>query len=178
MNLFLKIVWFVTFVSVVFMDVDYGLAIGAGISMFLVVIKDQFFNMRSLAQYDETSEYADGNLILKTKPENGVKIFKVQRSIYYVNCDSFQNQLFKFYGLSPIEKLQQIEADNMINTGDEEQPILEKCEDKLKLPDIILDFSAVNYIDTNGVKLLTQLVEDFDKIDVKVYICESQGTYI
>jgi anti-anti-sigma regulatory factor len=45
----------------------------------------------------------------------------------------------------------------------------------LKDPDIILDFSAVNYIDTNGVKMIQQIIEDFKKCNVFVYICQSQG---
>ena len=46
---------------------------------------------------------------------------------------------------------------------------------ELKDPDIILDFSAVNYIDTNGVKMIAQIIEDFKKCNVFVYICQSQG---
>ena len=155
------------------MDVDYGLAVGAGISIFLVVVKDQFINVKTLARYSETCEYADRDFISNTKPENDVKIFKVERSLYYVNCDSFQNQLFKYYGLSPIEKLRQLDEQKLNNIDNEENLNAKKKEDCLK--DLILDFSAVNYIDTNGVNLLMQIVEDFKKIDVKVYICESQG---
>ena len=45
-------------------------------------------------------------------------------------------------------------------------------------PDLILDFSAVNYIDTNGVRMIQQIIEDFSKIGVTVYICEAQGKKI
>jgi anti-anti-sigma regulatory factor len=44
-----------------------------------------------------------------------------------------------------------------------------------KMPDIILDFSAVNYIDTNGVKAVQQLIEYYKSKDIHVYICNSQG---
>lgn len=44
-----------------------------------------------------------------------------------------------------------------------------------KNPDLILDFSAVNYVDTNGAKIVQMIVEDFKKINVFVYICQCQG---
>ena len=45
-------------------------------------------------------------------------------------------------------------------------------------PDLILDMSAVNYVDTNGVKCIAQIVEDFKKMNVSVYLCESQGRFM
>ena len=46
-----------------------------------------------------------------------------------------------------------------------------------KDPDIILDFSAVNYIDTNGVKTLQHILEDYEKAGIFVYICNFQSKY-
>lgn len=40
---------------------------------------------------------------------------------------------------------------------------------------LILDFSAVNYIDTDGVKGLKQLIEDLDAKKIAVYIFNFQG---
>lgn len=156
------------------MDVDYGLVIGAATSILLVVVKDQFFQMRSLANYTNTSQYVAENFVIDTQHTKlNVKIFKAQRSIYYVNCDKFQEQLFEKCGFSPIDRLRErdLKLKNPLNVNTEEGIDTKGLSD----PDIILDFSAVNYIDTSGVKLLHQLIIDFKKIDVTVYICESQG---
>ena len=40
---------------------------------------------------------------------------------------------------------------------------------------LILDLSAVNYIDTNGMKMLLQLINDYKKVSVNVYLCNPQG---
>lgn len=40
---------------------------------------------------------------------------------------------------------------------------------------IVLDFSAVNYVDSNAVKAIFELVEDFKKVKVFIYICAPQG---
>lgn len=46
-----------------------------------------------------------------------------------------------------------------------------------KMPDIILDFSAVNYVDSDGVKAIQQLIEFYMAKDINVYICHSQGNH-
>ena len=103
---------------------------------------------------------------LNQKESLNIKIFKVQNSIYFVNCENFQNSLYKKYGFSPIDKI--------LSAAKNKSKIDESSID----PDIILDFSAVNYIDTNGIKTLQQIIEDFKKINVFVYICEPQGNLI
>ena len=108
-----------------------------------------------------------------------IKLFKVQNSIYFVNCENFLNQLYKQYGLSPEDKLltDSIEKFGSINKNfDKPDDIPDRqSESPKKDPDLLLDLSAVNYVDTNGAKALQQMIEDFKKINVFVYICGSQG---
>lgn len=47
-----------------------------------------------------------------------------------------------------------------------------------KEPDLILDFSAVNYIDTNGVKVLKQIIEDYKSSETFVYVCGAQEAFL
>lgn len=44
--------------------------------------------------------------------------------------------------------------------------------------DFILDFSAVNYIDTNGIQIVEELIEDFKHLGVFVYICHPQESFL
>ena len=149
------------------MDVDYGLVIGVCISILLVVVNDQKFQMRSLEIYDNDGSkdiYCDQEFVvnLASRGQNPyVKIFRAQRSIYYVNCENFQEQLYVKIGFSPNERL--LKMNNV------------KEEEFNEDPDVILDLSGVSYVDTTGVKLLQQLVEDFGKIGVCFYICEAHG---
>lgn len=171
------LIWFITFMSVVFIDVDYGLIIGVGISIFLIVIKDQLFQLRNMESYE--GRFVDGDFVSNldsTIRDVNVKILKPQRSLYYVNCDNFQKDIFRLYGFSPL---------NRIISKDVQQ--LEVCVDEENVheqaisftdPDIILDFSAVNYIDTNGVNMLLQIIKDFKKINIMVYVCEAHDQVI
>jgi anti-anti-sigma regulatory factor len=112
--------------------------------------------------------------------------------LHFSNCESFKKKLFKTYGFSPLEKTSSsspisstktstqaklISSDstnnnlNQIEANNQNETLLSLDKD----PDIILDFSAVNYIDTNGVKTLHHIIEDYKKVDVFVYVCNFQG---
>ena len=181
-----------TFLSVVILDVDYGLVVGVGISVCSLIVKDQFFQIRTLAEYEKNKEYFDSDFVKQTKSnltDRNVKIFKVQRSIYFSNCENFHSTLFKYYGTCEDDKLNievngpegkdnpNFESRNVAMSsinGDKFMIEIPK-QNQYKKPDMILDFSAVNYIDTNGVKSLMQVIEDLKKMNVNVYICEAQG---
>ncbi len=174
----------------------------------MIIVKDQIFQTRSLVKYDGTTEYVDSDFVANVtrSADQSVKIFKIQRSIYFANCEAFKKQLFAGYGFSPIDrftgknkKRNQVVTLNpaygIDNSCDESylnDSVLSGSDIKLKSdrssedvrleelndPDIILDFSAVNYVDTNAIKMLQQVIEDFRKIDVMVYICEPQGKFL
>ena len=159
--------------SVVLLDVDYGLAIGIGVALLMVILRDRYFQIRNLVQYKESNNFVDETLTNLNDNQTkynldslNIKLFKVQNSIYFVNCENFKSELYKSYGFSPDEKLLSL------NSNDEEN---KNCLPNKRDPDIILDFSAVNYLDTNGIKTLKEIVEDFKKVNVFVYICEPQG---
>lgn len=61
-NKFESIGWIITFLGVVLLDVDFGLLIGIAISIFMVVIRDKFFQLRNLFEYK--SNFVDENLII------------------------------------------------------------------------------------------------------------------
>lgn len=59
----------VTFLSTLILNIDYGLFIGIGVSIFMIVINDQSAPLKSLIQYKNT--YVDGN-VLKLNEETQV----------------------------------------------------------------------------------------------------------
>ena len=48
----------------VLLDVDYGLLIGILISILMIVIRDQFFQIRNLIEYKSSSHFVDDKLTL------------------------------------------------------------------------------------------------------------------
>ena len=90
-----------------------------------------------------------------------------------MNIESFKNQLYKLYGINPSndnssdeirESIKVLNKSILVNSSNEnfnemsENVASEKYQDSFLLcPYIILDFSAVNYIDTNAVKGLLEV---------------------
>lgn len=124
------------------------------------------------------------------------KIYKIQNSVYYANCESFKNKLYKKYGLNPLDKLNeqqsvvlksaicldpgaldQIKKESENSTSNLDLNINDESIEFCKEPDIILDVSAINYVDTDSVKMFSQLIQDFGKIGVSIYICQAQGIF-
>jgi anti-anti-sigma regulatory factor len=121
--------------------------------------------------------------------EQQVKIFKIEHSIYFSNCEFFHENFYKKYEslchnehVVLIEKMERRRQHAIHDlNGNSETTALNQCVKDYHhspLPDVVLDFSAVNYIDTNGVKMLANLIEDFKKINVIIYICQPQGKLI
>lgn len=93
-----------------------------------------------------------------------VKILKLEHSLYFANCEIFQSNLYR--NIPPTESVQPAESgNNLMNYSNKEQ-------------NLVLDFSAVNYVDTNGVNKLKQIVEDYKSNDIFVYICSAQESFL
>ena len=109
-----------------------------------------------------------------------------------MNCDGFCKTLYKLYGKSPFGPA---EVGNDATEGNSTEtliPIPVESADAQEAPSnierkevsqkrdtkdhcLILDLSAVNYIDTNGIKTLLQLITDYRKSNVNVFLCNPQG---
>ena len=95
-----------------------------------------------------------------------VQILKAQSSIYFVNSERFRKQLLKYNKINE-------------NSSDLDNRHLELerfgTEKQALGSHLILDFSAVNYVDTTGIKMIVQLIQDLNKNNIFVYICQAQG---
>ena len=168
--------WLTTFLSVVLFDVDVGLALGFGVSLLLVVLRDNRVQIRPLKMMLNSTTFLDEALVVRrtadeVEQENvssaQVKIFKLQNSLYFVNSENFIKEIYNMYGYKTLLDVQETN-----NHNKQHENLLTK---QLVLPNMILDLSACNYIDTNGVKALEKLVNDFNKLNVFVYLCGLQG---
>ncbi len=135
----------------------------------------------------EPQEFGADETDQKFKELNS-KIFKIEHSIYFSNCEFFHENFYKKYGylchnehvvlIEKMERRRQLVIHDLNGDSVNETTALNRFVAEYHhspLPDVILDFSAVNYVDTNGIKMLCNLLEDFKKIDVFIYICQPQG---
>ncbi|RNA14247.1 solute carrier family 26 member 6-like [Brachionus plicatilis] len=180
-NRYEAITWLMTFLGTVVLDVDAGLFIGIGTSILVVVFRDMFSPIKAMVKYKNTSNYVDNELVHSDSSDETESSFRdenfqsnVKHSIYFANCHTFQDHLYKTYGFRP-QKKNLIDKKNSISNI---SGLAEEMNGERRYQDIVLDFSGVNYVDTNGMQVIRQVVDDYKCFDIHVLICEAQDIVI
>ncbi|XP_071099652.1 prestin-like [Haliotis cracherodii] len=94
-NKFDFVIWFSTFTSAVFLDIDYGLFIGVGVSLITVVFQTQFARGYRLGRTMKDSTLVEHKKYQDSVEIPGVKIFRFQSSLYFANAEIFRSNLYK-----------------------------------------------------------------------------------
>ena len=153
--------WMVTFLSVVLLDVDIGLFVGLAASILIITIKDQNVEIISLSKLNNKSSYIDGCLVKHDEDSiaaNDASIFKIQSSLYSVNADAFKKNLQKVLNHSSTASSNSMKKKkNQKENSRVQEEDTDKNVEFLVTQHFILDFSAVNYIDSTGFKALLEV---------------------
>ena len=80
-----------------------------------------------------------------------------------MNIEAFKKRVYEIR-CNIEDEVQNLSAQNLITAV--------KCPKYL-----LIDLSAVNYIDTTAVSTLIEIIEDFKNENIYVYICQSQGKF-
>lgn len=96
----------------------------------------------------------------------GIKIFHYCGTLNFANCNHFKSELYKLIGVNPqkvIERRVKLREKGIyMDTHD--------SEDKQELQCVIMDMSALSYIDSSGVITLHSVIKEFEQIDVQFYL--------
>ncbi|KAH3871477.1 sulfate transporter-like isoform X3 [Dreissena polymorpha] len=176
-------IWMTTNVVSVLADLKYGIIAGIGVSIFLVVVRDQCAKA-SIATVAENED-----VLVNVKAFDGnahVKVFRIPTNLYFATCERIKSELFKRVP-SPIQKPRTIHADlhkafnidkniehndthkngeistakpadNFENVVDEEHIVL------------VIDCLRVSYIDMAGLGVLVQIVKAYKGMGMDVYL--------
>ncbi|CAG07427.1 unnamed protein product, partial [Tetraodon nigroviridis] len=96
-----KMVWVVTWLSVVVLNVDLGLAIGVVFSMMTVICRTQRAGCSVLGRASNTEIYRPLEKHSKCYEVPGVKILTYNGPIYYGNRNFFREEMSRLLGLTP-----------------------------------------------------------------------------
>uniref|UniRef100_A0A665UDX2 Solute carrier family 26 member 3 n=1 Tax=Echeneis naucrates TaxID=173247 RepID=A0A665UDX2_ECHNA len=188
------VVWIGTCLGAILLGLDLGLAVGLGVELLSVIIRTQFPRFSVLVNIPGTDIYRDRKDYLHTFEPNGVKIFKIPSPLFFANIDLFREKLIEAVGFNPsrilrkrtkalrkIKKLLQEKGDHISEGGlvdlffqtDNKTSLDTKELDlvpRVDLHSLILDFSAVSFLDISALKGLKMMLKEFMRIDVDVYI--------
>ncbi|XP_018616282.1 solute carrier family 26 member 9-like isoform X1 [Scleropages formosus] len=94
-------VWVVSFLATFFLSLPYGVAIGVGFSVLVVIFQTQFRNGSEVGQIIDTDLYRNPKVYNKVKFVQGVKIVNYCSPLYFANAEIFRRKVIKKTGLDP-----------------------------------------------------------------------------
>ncbi|KAK5864173.1 hypothetical protein PBY51_001134 [Eleginops maclovinus] len=94
-------VWVVSFLATFFLSLPYGVAVGVGFSILVVIFKTQFRNGSAVAQIMDTDIYKNPKVYSKVISVTGVKILNYCSPLYFANAEMFRQRVVKKTGLDP-----------------------------------------------------------------------------
>uniref|UniRef100_A0A8D1B055 Solute carrier family 26 member 6 n=2 Tax=Sus scrofa TaxID=9823 RepID=A0A8D1B055_PIG len=189
------LIWLVTFVATILLNLDLGLAVAIAFSMLLVVVRIQLPHYSVLGQMPDTDVYRDVAEYSEAREVPGVKIFRSSTTMFFANAELYGDALKQRdtsisinvnTGITNIES-NDVEGSNVkvsaeneledIAAGDQEDakaPAMSSLK-ALGLPQpdfhsLILDLGTLSFVDTVCLKSLKNIFRDFREIEVEVYM--------
>ncbi|KAJ7397914.1 Solute carrier family 26 member 9 [Pitangus sulphuratus] len=95
------LVWLVSFLSAFFLSLPYGVAVGVGFSVLVVVFHTQFRNGSALGQVTSTDIYKNPKSYNKAHEVNGIKIVTYCSPLYFANSEIFREKVIAKTGVDP-----------------------------------------------------------------------------
>lgn len=136
----------ITFIATLALGIEEGIGIGVLISLALVIYSSSKPHSAELGRLGTSKTFRNIHRYSDAKITNDVIIYRFDAPIYFANVDHFRESLNK----------------KMETHGQD-----------LKL--IILDASAINTIDSTGVHMLRELIQDLRKREVELFIANAIG---
>ncbi|XP_047349970.1 solute carrier family 26 member 10-like [Vespa velutina] len=196
------IIWAITFLTVILLDVEYGLLIGLLVCLakLIVIATKPYACLLALAPGTEL--YLDSKRYKGTIEIAGIKIFHYSGSLNFASRQHFCEKVYKLTEVIPRKELMKKHSKKIVEDERTEEikysnpdfNELSACSSqqlyitrnssncyygststKETIRTLILDFSAVVYIDPSGVKTLKNLINEYNDIDVSVFITGSCG---
>ncbi|XP_054842403.1 sulfate anion transporter 1 isoform X2 [Eublepharis macularius] len=178
------LVWCATMLASALVSTEMGLLVGVVFSMLCIVGRTQHPHAALLGQIGNTVFYEDNEEYKNLLPVPKVKIFRFEAPLYYANKDFFLKCLHKRTGLDPaveIAKRKKAERKGQQRlergSGQEEMTpcLLPKHSD---FQAIVIDCSAISFVDTAGVSTLKDTHKDHQELQITVLLACCNPTVI
>ncbi|XP_038642623.1 solute carrier family 26 member 10 isoform X2 [Scyliorhinus canicula] len=181
-------VWVVTWLAVIMLNADLGLAVGVVFSMVTVICRTQRAGCSVLGRASNTEIYkpVEGSLCHEIP---GLKILAYNAPIYYGNKNFFQDTMAKLIGLSPdqvkkrekkkkvLQSISKMAVATIDNGVAESHCAADKnsspsANQPEKIKSVVIDCSSVLFVDTAGARLFVQMCVECQEADMWVYLAE------
>ncbi|XP_075687857.1 solute carrier family 26 member 6 isoform X2 [Rhinoderma darwinii] len=97
-------IWLVTFVATILLNLDLGLAVSVAFSLLTVIFRTQWPHYSMLGQVSSTDIYRDVSQYKQALEVPGVKIFRSSCTLYFANAELYANAVKRMCG-TDVDKL-------------------------------------------------------------------------
>ncbi|KAJ3606099.1 hypothetical protein NHX12_028142 [Muraenolepis orangiensis] len=186
------VVWVVAMAATVLISVEIGLLVGVVFSMVCVIFVMQNPKVSLLGRSEGSDLYEDLEEYKNLAAPARVRVFRYQAPLYYANKDSFLRALYEAVGMDPfLEMTRRRKADKKAARGlaaelaSKDQGGHNNGELRVGLVRrepafhaIVLDCSAMAFVDTAGTGAFVGLVKDFGEVGVAVLLAGANAPVI
>ncbi|XP_060532844.1 prestin-like isoform X2 [Cylas formicarius] len=163
------LVWAVTFGVTLFIQISYGLAAGVAISFVSIFCQGYKPYTCLLGAVPNTDLYLDIKRYKAAQEIAGLKIFHYSGGLSFASRDSFRDLFVRKVGLDPQAILRK--RAKLMERGMSDDHVFDDLVER----GVVLDFSALTFLDPSGVEFLRQLQTDLAKLGITLYIAGCSG---
>ncbi|KAM3915531.1 solute carrier family 26 member 6-like [Leptodactylus fuscus] len=121
------LVWIVTFIATILLNLDLGLAVSVGFSLLTVIFRTQWPHYSILGQVSSTDIYRDVSQCEQAVEFPGVKIFRSSCTLYFANAELYANAVKRMCGVD-VDKLIEVKK----KEAKKKKQLQEKAEKEAK----------------------------------------------
>ncbi|KAM8872744.1 sulfate anion transporter 1 isoform 1-T3 [Synchiropus picturatus] len=170
------IVWLVAMSATALISIELGLLVGVVFAMMCVIFKTQNPKVSLLGRADDTELYEDMEEYANLTAPPRIKIVRFQAPLYYANKESFLKSLYRTVGVEPFleltarRKADKVAKEMSVNGGGNGELGVGLVNRELDFHTIVLDCSAIPFIDSTGVATFKGLVKEYREIGIQVLL--------
>ncbi|XP_019392556.1 PREDICTED: cadherin EGF LAG seven-pass G-type receptor 3, partial [Crocodylus porosus] len=148
------LIWVMTFVATLLLNLDIGLGVSVAFSLLTVIFRTQMAHYSILGQVSETDIYRDVAKYNKAVEIPGVKIFRSSATVYFANAELYTDALKKKCGFD-VDRLIEKKKKALRKLKKHQKKIEKEKEKrekamKKKNPDSDCNGAGISVIDING----------------------------
>lgn len=162
------IIYISTYLTVVLVEIDVGLAVGVTVSVIIIFIRSMRPYICRLARLPNTDIYVDPSRYSKVDDLNGICIIHYAGGLNFANRGCFKEKVYKLTQRCPKDEAAKIE---MASKSNKVAPI----DNENELIVIILDLTALQYADPAGASAIHSLAQEYSHIGISVYLAGTSG---
>ncbi|KAM9313206.1 sulfate transporter [Gastrophryne carolinensis] len=177
-------IWLITMFSSALISTELGLLIGIAFSMICVIVRSQRPSSSLLGRVEASDVYESISVYKDLNTTKGVKVFRFEAPLYYVNKQCFKSALYKRVGVDPVlmmanekkaaRKKEKLRKQNgFVETSLTQVEIVQNLyQEQLPIHSLVIDCSAIQFIDTAGLNTLKEVLKDYSDIGVRVLLAQ------